>query len=525
MIVRDHDGLAGKLMIKSREEAIRQPSSENVGGLARKGVSWSITQIVGNQGISLCATAVLARILTPHDYGVMAMAMTLTALFNVFSDLGLSWVTIQEPDLCRSHVDNLFWIGSVGGIVLWGSCAAAGPMLNAFYRRTDLAPIAVIAGAGFLLSSLAVQPTSLLRRQLNISQITKAEIASQIVGALLGIAVALLGGRYWSLVALSLGKQLVYLALILWGARYWPGLPHALSSMTRFVRFGAYLSANGVLVYIARNLDNILIGKYCGTDQLAYYSRAYFLMLLPASLATGVLSGVTIPALSAIAHDRERMGDAFRRVLRAISALAFPMAIGLCVAAPELVRFVYGPKWNAVVPLLRWLALASVSQPVYTTVGWLYISVGKSKEMFLWGLAQAAVLACTFGVAVRWGATGVAIGYGLVATGGVALPGLYFAHRAANLPFLSSLKPLIRPFFASLAMGAAALVVKALLKPLGLAWQLELTIIVLTCCLVYVAAFGPTNLAESVNARPIANLHSSRFSYASVLISFCRIFS
>jgi PST family polysaccharide transporter len=455
----------------------------------------------------------------------MAMALTLTALFDVFSDLGLSWVTVQEPDLNRAHVDNLFWIGGAGGVVLWGMCAVAGPILNSFYGRTDLAPIAVVCGAGFLLSSLAVQPTSLLRRQLHVSEIAKAEVLSQVVAAFVGIAIALLGGRYWSLVAMSLGKQLAYLGLILWSARYWPGLPYGLSSMKRFLRFGAFLSGNGILVYLARNLDNILIGKYWGADQLAYYSRAYFLMLLPGSIATGVLTGVVVPALSAVAQDRERMGVAFRRALRAVAALAFPIAIGLCVAAPEFVHMLYGPKWIAVVPLLRWLALASISQPIYMTVSWIFISVGKSKEMFLWSLTQAVVLATAFMVAVHWGATGVAIAYGVVATCGVALPGLYFAHRAAELPFIQSVRTLRRPLFASFAMGAAACLAGAFLGCAGAVWQIELAGKVLTCCLVYLVAFGPIHLMESLTARSISEMHRKELSWTSMMLYFRRILS
>jgi PST family polysaccharide transporter len=501
-----------------REEepkTIKQPTAEKVGGLARKGVGWSALQFFGRQGISLVATAILTRILAPGDYGLMAMVMTLTALFDVFSDLGLSWVTVQEPDLTRVHVDNLFWIGTAGGFALWGICAASGPALDAFYGRNDLGPVAAAAGAGFVFSSMAIQPTSLLRRQLQISTIARAEITSQVVSSLLGVTVAFLGGRYWALVMLGLSKQFTYLVLIFWRARYWPALPHQLLSMTRFVRFGAYLSANGFLVYIARNLDNVLVGKFWGAEQLAFYSRAYFLMLLPASIATGILATVAVPALSAVSHDRERMGAAFRKGLRAISALAFPLAIGLCVAAPGAVRLIYGPKWTAVVPLLRWLCLASISQPIYMTVGWLYISVGKGREMFFWSLTQAIILAITFTIAVRWGATGVSAAYGIVATGCIALPGLYAAHRASALRYVPSLLVLRRPLVAAVTMGAAAWLAGALVSRLGWSWGAVLAAQVLIGAIVYLCVFGLRSLVESLFARPIPEDAWKQFKFPS----------
>jgi O-antigen/teichoic acid export membrane protein len=180
-------------------------------------------------------------------------------------------------------------------------------------------------------------------------------------------------------------------------------------------------------------------------------------MTFPTVLATGTLDLVMVPALSALRHDNVRMGAAYRRATRIVAFVGCPMSAMLAVTSPETVRLVYGHKWLPVVPILVWLSVAGVLQPVHNTIGWLYLSSGKARAMFLWGSVASAVLAAGFAVGLRWGTIGIAASYALVMTFVLTVPALYFAHKAANLDLRATLAPICPMIACVLGSSFAAL--------------------------------------------------------------------
>src|SRR5690606_21323405 len=210
-----------------------------------------------------------------------------------------------------------------------------------------------------------------------------------VVAAVTAIGFALAGLGYWALVVQGLAGQLARAALSIPASRIRLQAPAKDSGTRSMVGFGGLLAANGLLIYLARNLDSVMIGKVWGTEQLGYYDRAYFLMLLPSMLATGALANLMVPSLSALQDERERFGDAYRRALRMVAFVGCPMAAGLALVAPEAVRLVYGEKWLPVVPILVWLSLAGITQPIYNTTGWLFTAAGKAKLYFAVTLINA----------------------------------------------------------------------------------------------------------------------------------------
>jgi PST family polysaccharide transporter len=424
----------------------------------------------------------------------MGMVATLTAFFQVFSDLGLSLATVQRRDITLKQVDNLFWINSAFGCSLAAACVFGGPHVARFYGRGELTSLVGVCGVGFIFSGLAAQPEALLRRQLRFGPLAGCNILAQAAGAIFGIFLALSGVAVWALVGQSLVTQLVLAIGLFSASRYRPGLPRLNPETLGMLQLGGYLTGYNILMYFARNLDNVLIGRYWGAQQLGYYSRAYFLMLLPSSLAAGALAGVTVPALSVLASDRERMAAAYRKCLRVIATVGFPAAVGLLASAPETIRLVYGPRWAPVVPLLSWLCIASVTQPVYITIGWLYMSCGKTKAMLLWGMVASGTLAVAFVLGVQKGAVGVAMAYGLAMPIGLTVPALYCAHRAARLALAPSLRVVARPFLSSLAMGGIVWAAGFSASWLGASWRQVLLVKVTAGVLSYGLLCGPRRL-------------------------------
>jgi len=453
--------------------------------LARKGALWTAFYIASKNAMSLCATAVLARLIAPRDYGLIGMVATLTALLQLSGDLGLSQATVQRKSITTQQVANLFWLNTGFGAILWLVCLAAGPLLDWFYRTYELSAICTVLGAGFLINGIAVQPTALMRREMRFKELSTCELLSHACGIATGITMAIQGCGYWALVCQPLCQQSTRMFLLCAVARYRPTAPRRGHDTHSLVTFAMYLLFNNLLVYFARNLDCVLIGKVWGPVELAFYTRAAFMAALPSLLIHDTLDGVMTTALCTMQGDPERMGLAYRKAVAATSLIAFPVAIGLVVVAPEAVRLVYGPRWLATIPLLAWLSLAGVFQPIYHTAGWLYIAAGRSRRCFAFGIYSSSVLAAVFALTVRWHATGVAIGNALTWLVTLTFPALYMAHRAAGLPLRATLDCIWPCLTTAVMMGCAAWFAGVILYSSGVDWRLVLAAKMTTGACIY----------------------------------------
>jgi PST family polysaccharide transporter len=464
-------------MTMDTAETFDIPHVDQISRKVRAGASWSLGSLIGKQLIALAATAILARVLSVSDYGLFGMVVAITALVQSFADLGLSWATIQQKEITRSQIDSLFFINVFSGLLLWATCAFSGRYLVAFYHQRELAGIASLLGASFFFAGCSAQPRALLQRQMRFKEITLSDQWSTLVGAVLGITAALSGLGYWALVLQMVTQQFVSAVLLLALGDYRPRFPRTLHGLAGLLSFGGYIAGYGAINYFSRNLDNVLVGRFCGPEQLGYYSRAYFLMTLPTVLASGMLAGVMIPALSALQHDHQRMASAFSRSVRWIGLLGCPAAIGLAACAPDFVRFVYGSKWMPLVPILLWLCLAGALQPVQTAVGWLYVVTGRGRAMFLIGLVTSSLTVGAFLVGIGYGAVGVARAYALVNTC-LALPVMFIGHRLAGLQLRKTLTGVAPILFAALVMGLCVLFIRLLGQSIDFRARLALEVAV-----------------------------------------------
>jgi O-antigen/teichoic acid export membrane protein len=443
--------------------AFGAPPTLQMSEKVRAGAGWSLASLVGRQLISLGATAVLARVLSATDYGLFGMVVAIIALIQAFADLGLSSATVQCNEISKAQIDSLFFINAAFGLLLWALSAFCGKFLVSFYHRPQLAGVTALLGASFFFAGCAAQPLALLRRKMRFKQITLCDQWSTLCAAVVGIGAALMGFGYWALVIQVVAQQFSLVLLLLLLGEYKPSFPRTVHGLSNLLKVGGYMAGYSAINYFSRNLDNVLVGRVCGAEQLGYYSRAYFLMTLPTLLATGMLSGVMIPALSALQGDRERMAAAFLRSIRWITLLGCPLALGLAACAPEFVRFVYGPRWTQVVPLLLWLCLAGAIQPVQAAMGWLYVVVGRTRTMFFVGLATSAVMVGAFSIGICFGAVGVARAYAAANTC-LAVPVMLIGHRIAGLELRRTLAVVGPLFIASIVMASCVMFVGVLCK-------------------------------------------------------------
>ncbi len=305
----------------AEEISFAMPKRAQLPRLARQGVAWSSALLLGKYMLSIVSTAVLARLLNPGDYGLLAMVATITVLGQAISDFGLSWATVPRENLQRNQIDALFWINCAFGLFLAGMCCLAAPAVATFYHRPELTNIVCAASGTLFLSAVAVQPNALLLRQMKLKELNLCGFYSLTISAVVTIVMAQLGYGYWALVVQLLLQQGIVTVLSFPMSGYFPRLPQHLANLGTLLTFGGYATLYGIVNYFARNLDNVLVGRFWGPVALGYYSRAYFLMTLPGMIVIGIFSGTLIPAMASLRKEPERMEAVYLRAVRSITSI------------------------------------------------------------------------------------------------------------------------------------------------------------------------------------------------------------
>jgi PST family polysaccharide transporter len=353
----------------------------------------------------------LVRLLSPEDFGLIGMVVVFTGFARLFSDLGLGAALIQKQDLKRRYIDTVFWVNLGAGVLLTVFVMVAAPIVAYFYSEPILVPVTRVLAIDFTLSSLNIVQYSLLRKQLAFRRIFWIQALAVFVSGAAAVHMAFSGFGVWALVTQTLVFTTTT-AIILWTIAKWhPRFVFEWQAIKDLLGFsGNYLGFN-VLRYWTKNTDNLLIGKYIGSSALGIYGRAYGLMLMPVAQVNRILTQVMFPALASIQDDIRRVRQIYLQATRIIALASFPLMIGLFVVAESFVLLVYGPRWYAMVPILRILCLVGLLQSISTTAGWIYISQGRTDILFRWGLLVSVVRVTGFVIGLRWGLIGLSLSY------------------------------------------------------------------------------------------------------------------
>ncbi|KXJ51997.1 MAG: sugar transporter, partial [Colwellia sp. Phe_37] len=363
--------------------------------------------------IQIGSNVVLARLLSPSDFGLIAMIMAVTTFIVLFKDIGLSQATIQQKDITHEQINTLFWVNVTFSFVVMLITWLISPYVAEFYDDERLINIILVFSLGLFISGLSVQHQALLRRQMKFKALSIIDVASMGLGVIAAIIFAFIGFGYWALVVLNLTTAFVTLVGVWFACSWKPGRPKFNLEAIPMLKFGGYITSYGFVNYFARNLDNILIGWKHGAEALGNYSRAYSLLLLPIGQITAPLSAVAVPALSRLRSDDERYCNFYYKIIKIIAYLTMPLIVFMCVFSKEIVFIVLGDQWGRAANLFMYLSFAAFWQPIASSAGWIYVSFNKPKNMLYWGIFSTTIMSLFFIVGLPYGAEGVAISYSI----------------------------------------------------------------------------------------------------------------
>jgi PST family polysaccharide transporter len=456
-------------------------------GRSVRGVSLTLISQGTRFVLQLASIMVLARLLTPADFGMVAMVTAITGLANAFQDLGLSEATIQRQKISHDQVSTLFWINVAVGLGLTLIMASLAPMLAWFYREERLRDITFLLSLTFLFSGLTVQHGALLRRQMRFVSLGIRDVASYALALPVALILAWRGFGYWAIVSVPLIANFNRMALSWMMCRWIPSLPRRNANVGSMVAFGGNIATSYMLLNVMRNADSVLIGRYLGAGPLGFYSRAYNLVMQPMRQLFDPVGSVAIPAFSRLQGDPERFAHYYLRTINLLTWVSASILGILFVAAEPVTLLLLGNKWREAAPVFQILNISTFAQLLQWSTIWLFVSQGKSGRLLRQSLITSPIVIAGYLIGLPFGIKGVALSASMIQLG--ILPWiLNYSFQGTHLTLRRVGQAILYPISLSLAGVAVAEIALHLLTPQRIASQL----------LVVAVAFGVAYLLSGL---------------------------
>src|SRR6266478_4323810 len=406
--------------------------STDLGRRALRGGVVSVAMQYGNGVLQIVAAVVLARLLAPEDFGLVAIVTVLTSFAPFLIDFGLGDATAQKSKITRSQVSSLFWLSSGIGLAIAMVVAACSPLISWIYRDPQLEIIALYSAITFVLYGVSNQHLALLRRTMQFGRIAQIQTLSTLAGIAIAIATAIYGYGYWALVIRPITSALCA-AIGAWFACRWrPRFPVLDNEVKSMVRFGLHVVGFSVTYTVARALDRIGLGLFYRPDDVGYYQNAIALYDNSIFSALIQLHTVGSTALSKLQSNPAALRQKYEAALSALAFFVMPASAILSVTAEDVTVLLLGERWRAAGFLLSIIALRGIFHAVEGSQGWLHLSIGRADRWRNWGIVSLIVqLAAVLG-GLPFGATGVAVAV-VIASLLMAVPSITYAGQPIGI--------------------------------------------------------------------------------------------
>lgn len=426
--------------------------------------AWSSIQAWGHQVIALCIFAILAKLLAPDEWGIMAMANVALAFLAIFQDQGISTAIVQRKSIEPLHLTTAFWTNFTASLLLAVLCyVSAGPLANA-YSTPELKGVVELLAIVLPINSLGSVHVALLKKTMNFKPLAARTIIAELIGGITAVVLAYQGAGVYCLVAQRIVASTISVGA-LWFAHKWrPSLNYSIKHFVDLFSFGANILGLSFLNFINRQSDNLLIALFLGPTALGYYNIAYRLYTLISGLVNGFLKPVMLSRFSSIQGDEGQVRKEFYMFTAFCGLVAFPVFLGLLVTAPNVVNGILGEKWQSSILVLQILALVGAIQAAMSPSGPLIIAMGKPQWSFKIGIINATANFIGFAIAVHYGIVAVAAAFAFRALLLAPLP-VSAVNRLICIEMKRYLSTLYHPLVGALLMTIIVSVVSRFLNP------------------------------------------------------------
>ena len=384
-----------------------------LGNVAARGGSITLMSQVIRFALQLGSLMVLARLLSPQEFGVVAMVTAITNVMEIVRDFGLSSAVMQAKELNDAERTNLFWANTGIGTGCALVVMVSAPLIVRLYGTPVVGPIVLALGWLFIVSGANTQFRADLSRSLRFKALAVTDIAAQAGSIAVAISLAATGAGYWAVVGQQIALVVLTCASNVILCKWRPGRPRRSVSIRRFFRFGGSVLGTNVIAYATNNLDNVAIGIYWGSGPLGLYSRAYQLLMVPLQQVSVPMTRVVLPVLSRVQDEDETYA---RYVSKAQLVGCYMLASGFAVAAGvsvPLVALLFGPKWSGVAPIFAALAIGGIFRGIEPISYWMFLSRGRADAQLKLNLVAMPIMVGIMIAGLPWGPVGVAIGHSI----------------------------------------------------------------------------------------------------------------
>lgn len=440
------------------------------------GFAWEGSTKLAIQIVSWITTIYVARVLSPDDYGIVAVSGVFVGILVVITDMGLSDGLINKSGVTQQDNDNIFWLGLLLGLFLYAVLYLAAPFISSFYDMPLLTDIIRVAGVALVYTSLKVVPQSILLRQMNFKFIALVGVAGQLTSAVTVVTMATLGYGPWSLVWSFIALQIVTITIFLTKIEKFPAFRLKIKEVRSIISFGMKIMASRVLEFFMQESSILIIGLMLGQKIIGYYSMALMLATIPMDKLGSIFNRIAFPAISRVKNDLEQSRNIFLEMHRYLLAISYPILVGMMLVADDAVIFLLTDKWEPIIPLLQTLCAINLLRVSGMLMPHTLAGRGKANLVLNYNIASSIILPIAFFIGTYWGIMGIV--YAWV----VSYPFLYIfllSLLCKELKIKLSLlfKSIKGPFFSTLFMFIVVLYVKHSVSELDIAVRLTLSVL------------------------------------------------
>lgn len=379
---------------------------------AFQGVKWTTVAAIINASVQLIQVAVLTRFLGKEDFGLMAIALFVIGISQIFIDMGLSNSIVYKQKVNDLQLHTLFWLNILMGIGIFISLLLFSPLIAAIYDSPKLEPVINGIAFTFLILPLGQLYETLLKKELQFKALAARDIYGKIVGLIVGVALAIMNFGVFALVYANLATAFISMILLVYNGLsiYKPRLKFSWDSLKKegFISFGLFQMGENIVGYFNAQFDTLLIGKLLGMEALGLYNIAKTLAFKPYQIINPILTKVAFPILAKLQNEISRLKETYLNIIRTLTMTNAPIYIIMILWAKPLILIFFGPEWESAVPIFRLLAITALCNSIGNPVGALQLAKGRADLGFYWNSGMLLFMPLSIWIGSFWGLMGVA---------------------------------------------------------------------------------------------------------------------